>query len=173
MNNTKNTDGQADLFLLFSRAEFRKNAGGGFWANESGWNQAGTFSSLPGWTSLPQAAMFTAADKAGFDLSTVNATDSEWLAKDQALQEISRKQFENRVFTAHFLSTIKKTGLGGCLTFLPDPQLSLTKQQLCERDEAGDYKRPEVDAMWWGWCEAFNRFVPSQTVAVTTLVEGA
>lgn len=73
--------------------------------------------------------------------------------------EHTRKQFEDAVFGRYFLSTIKRTGLGGCMTFMPDPEKELTQDELCARD--GDsYAREDVSAMWWGWCKALESKVP-------------
>lgn len=69
--------------------------------------------------------------------------------------ETTRSRFEDEVFNAHFFSTIVNTGLGSCLTFLPDPVKTLPQDELCERD-GDDYKRPEVSAMWWGWKKALE-----------------
>lgn len=65
--------------------------------------------------------------------------------------ETSRTSFEEQVFKKHFLSTITNTGLGGCLTFMPDPEKVLTRDALLLRDEKGDYVREEISAMWYGW----------------------
>lgn len=67
------------------------------------------------------------------------------------LLEETRPNFEERVYNRHFLSTITRTDLGGPLTYMPDPAQSLTLEELCERNDKGNYKRPAVDAMWFGW----------------------
>lgn len=69
--------------------------------------------------------------------------------------ESTRERFEEAAYAKHFMSTVARTGLGGCLSFMPDPARTLTKAELCERD-GDDYKRPEVSAMWWGWQAAMG-----------------
>jgi hypothetical protein len=77
------------------------------------------------------------------------------MTRPSADLENTRKQFEDAVFGRYFLSTIKRTGLGGCMTFMPDPEKELTQDELCTR--AGDsYAREDVSAMWWGWCKALE-----------------
>lgn len=74
--------------------------------------------------------------------------------------EATRKQFEDMVFNRHFMSTIQHTGLGGCMELMPDPNHTLTQDELCERD--GDsYKRQDVSAMWFGWCQALELVAPA------------
>lgn len=70
--------------------------------------------------------------------------------------EATRAQFEHQIFGAHFTSTIVRTGMGGPIEFMPDPEQSLTKAELCARGEDGHYTRNEVSAMWFGWCEAME-----------------
>jgi hypothetical protein len=73
--------------------------------------------------------------------------------------ERSREAFEKVVFDRHFFSTIKRTGLGMCMEFMPDPAKRLTKAELLERN-GDDYKREDVSAMWFGWKEAVKLMNP-------------
>jgi len=74
-----------------------------------------------------------------------------------ALTHALRDDFESRVFRRHYLSTIKRTGLDGPSTFMPRADLVLTKVELFELGDDGDYKRNYVSAMWFGWCEAIEQ----------------
>jgi hypothetical protein len=67
----------------------------------------------------------------------------------------TREQFEDALFTRFFLSTIKRTDLGNCLTFMPDPEKVMTQDEFCARDGEG-YAREDVSAMWWGWTKALE-----------------
>ena len=65
--------------------------------------------------------------------------------------ENTREKFEYVVYSDYLMST----GLGGCITFMPDPEHTLHEAELFQRD--GDtYKREDVRAMWFGWCHALQ-----------------
>jgi hypothetical protein len=69
--------------------------------------------------------------------------------------ENKRSRFEHLVFTAHFISTIERTGLGGPLTFMPNPDKRISKADLLARDGEG-YAREDISAMWFGWQKAME-----------------
>lgn len=64
-----------------------------------------------------------------------------------------RQAFEDLVYKRYFLSTIKRTGLGGPIEFIAVD--CMTQAELCKRD-GQDYIRPEISAMWYGWVQALE-----------------
>ncbi len=73
---------------------------------------------------------------------------------EQALEN-TRKRFEERMFARHFMSTIR----AGSPFMTIDETESLTLQELCEKEEDGTYKRPEMSAMWFGWQSAISEYI--------------
>lgn len=65
---------------------------------------------------------------------------------DPEYAKAMRDAFEDEVFRVFFIKSIKKD---------PKKQFmdctNVSKAELCERDEDGDYKREDVSAMWFGW----------------------
>jgi len=69
------------------------------------------------------------------------------MTTEQDWKEASRSDFEEEIYREYFLRSIHKPEPGG--SFLRTD--AVTKAELCKRD--GDsYERPEVFAMWFGWC---------------------
>lgn len=61
----------------------------------------------------------------------------------------TRERFEDRVYTAYFISQVTKA-LG------VNPKC-LGKSELCKRNADGtDYERTEISAAWFGWCLALD-----------------
>lgn len=59
--------------------------------------------------------------------------------------------FENKVYTAYFISTVKRTGLGGPVEFLPVG--TVPKAEFLKRSEDREqrYEDLTVSAMWFGF----------------------
>lgn len=67
--------------------------------------------------------------------------------EDDPIIAASRAAFEDEVFRAYFVKSIKKEGDGQ----FPFSVKCEDKATFCARDADGNYVRKEVDAMWFGW----------------------
>lgn len=60
-----------------------------------------------------------------------------------------RAKFEDRVFNRRFMASIKRTGQGGPFELVSEGCPFM--DELCARDEKGNYKDEAVSAMWFGF----------------------